>query len=158
MLQVIHNQNVEALEWAQANHNMVHVIVVLGVDNELFENVAQPMADFTTQMPMAEDTFLNVIRLSLGGSACKYSSTDEKTGDIVYDVSLGGKAFFGNIPAGHIIGIAAGSHEEDLMPVPTPIGVNYVLNGTEMPKKAPAAVSRPAEAPKRQAFKPTLVK
>lgn len=160
MLEVIHKQNIAALEWAQRNHDIVHVTVALGVDNQMFD-MAQPPVEFMAQIPMAEDTFLNTITLSLGGSACKYSGVDEDTQDIVYDVKLG-RPFLGNIPAGHIMAIRAGATQEELMQVPTPIGLNYVLNAEMTPSgdlKAKAQPEeRPVDAPKRQAFKPTLVK
>ncbi|AUR97829.1 hypothetical protein NVP1244A_127 [Vibrio phage 1.244.A._10N.261.54.C3] len=158
MKKLIHTQNVAAIKSAMTRFNYVYVDIILGIDRHPFGNVAQPDMSHQREIQMAEDANMQIVTINLGGNAAKYCDIDIVTGDLVFDVGMGGKPFMGNIPAGHVLRMAVGDTVDSLVGVPTPCGLEYIMTESNVAEGATEAVSRPQDAPARKAWTPSIVK
>ncbi|QZI90367.1 hypothetical protein MYOV003v1_p0043 [Vibrio phage 207E48.1] len=155
MKKLIHIQNIAAIEAAVQAYTTVYVGIVTGINGVAHPNIAQPLPEFTHEMKFGDDLVITMVTINLGGNACKSFHVDDETGDMVFDVGMGGRPFLGNIPAGHVITIGVGDDPMSLEQLPTPCGLMYLAESDDVVVKQP---ERATGVPKRQAFKPTIVK
>lgn len=145
-------QHLALIEEVAKHYKYVYVTFATGFNHIPFKNVAQPPKGIYSQ-DLNSGHSLQAITLNLGTTDSTYGPIDAQTGDILYSCVFNGQRFPGNITNGGIMSISGSHDQKDWVHFDIATGVNEMLQAILFD-----AVQKETKQPKRQAWKPTVIK